>query len=252
MTGPSAVLGRVLARGTGFEAWVWHQGRKGIDLESKESHAARERGTRVHELFERIAKGDRPPVTSLPVFDRNHAEALYAWFDDTKPDILHTEYRVRSERLDVNGYIDYVRRCPGCKICAEYVAQQTLDERERFGVVLGDQKHGGLHSPHSHVQVGGAYRLMWSENRPEPICGTELLGIRVRGYRQPYHVLPAVGSPAMFEHALAWYRDLIALGGPQEVQEDLRIDTIGWPAPEWRVQRAVQEAVDRPADPTTS
>ena len=219
MAGPHHILSSVIGGDRELLYWAWHQGRKGIDLDSKESNTARDRGSRVHAVLEDLRRGLRTPVQGMEVTDRNHAEALYAWYDETEPELMFTELSVRSNRLGVRGYIDYVRRC---RAEDEPPALRVPCGCGGEGVRIGDQKHGGVTSPHGHVQVGGAYPLMWSEDEthPEPVCGSELLGILIKGMPQPYVVVPAVGTPAMFERALAWYQDLLEMNGklrPEEV-----------------------------------
>lgn len=221
MTGPSHVLSSTIgtSNGRGYLWRAWHLGRRGISLDADAASRERDRGNRVHGLLEQIHKtGNRPGVRSMDAYDRNHAEALYAWLDSEQPEILGVEVEIYNERLDIRGRIDYVRRC------------RELLEPPKLrwecgcggnGVRIGDQKHGGLTSPHAHTQVGGAYRLLWEEDpdHPEPVCGCELLGLEVEGYPKPYFVMPAIGTPEDFEVALAWFRRLERMDGEIDFSE---------------------------------
>lgn len=216
MAGPHQIFAHTMGTGSGDHWWAWHQGRQGIPLDSEQSQMPRERGRRVHALLSALMPGQlRPTIRSLPITDRNHVEALYAWADETQPVIVEHEAPVRHEKYDVNGYIDYVRRCPGCAICGEYVSQQSLTEAEedRYGVILGDLKLGrSIGGAHAHLQVGAGYRALWAVCRPEPVCGAELLGLLSEGFPQPYFVLPAAGTADQFDKAVAWFRELEATG----------------------------------------
>jgi hypothetical protein len=84
---------------------------------------------------------------------------------------------------------------------------------EGSGVRVGDFKTGWIKGPKVHLQVGGAYPLLWVESgRTEPVCGAELVGLNVNRDAK-YVVAPARGTPATFEQAVAFYRTVALLQG---------------------------------------
>lgn len=216
MVGVSTVAKAVIGSGQ-LLGWAHSQGRRGLPLHNQE---ALDRGNASHRVLEALLAGAAPiPRDTKPEW-RGYLEGIVARVrgDGWKLLAVETSLSLRHQRI--NGRIDYVRACPGCRVCRrEFLAEgdtlpgEALEHPDLPGVVLGDVKTGGLKvRRESHLQVGGGYRRLW-ESTPlggRPVramcCGAEVLAVDERGDSR---VVAAALGPAHFDRALAWYRDLV-------------------------------------------
>lgn len=213
MVAVGTVAKAVVNPGDGLLDWAHAQGRSGKSL-----HAAGQpnldRGNVAHAALEALFRGKPMDVQSAAPGHRPFLDGLDDWYVTTNPKLLAMECSLSDAKLRVRGRIDYVRACPGCAHC-----EDPYDERmHEGGVILGDQKTGGLRAKReSHIQVGGGYRLLWKLTplgaRPvrRVVCGAEIVQIDQRG---DYEVVEAKCTPDMFLRGLAWFRDLSTIPDP--------------------------------------
>jgi hypothetical protein len=132
--------------------WAFNRGKDGFDeLYDKEALSV---GSLVHGTIEAELNGE-----SAPLIPREYAEqvskavvAWHEWFAHTKLDLIATEIPLISERHRFGGTLDTIVR----------------DQKGRLAI--GDWKSSKAVYSDYLVQLAG-YRILWNENRPEPITG---------------------------------------------------------------------------------
>jgi hypothetical protein len=198
MVAVTTVTKRCINPGDPILNWAYDRGRKGGPLWDR---SASDRGNITHGGMEDLHAGRRLRRSTVPS-EQPFLDGLSDWYNRTEPRLRQVEVKVADRKLMVNGRIDYVRECTGCRTCRSALPVT--------GVILGDIKTGGL-IPYedAHVQVGGGYVYLYQHNAASTVvCGAEILAIAPNGQHKAHR---AKGTPEMFLRALAWLRDLETL-----------------------------------------
>lgn len=194
------------------EALARHANREGLEgrsLFSDERQERMEGGTKVHEVFDLLRAGEEVDPKSYEVKLRGYVGGLLAWHSRFERKILKTEVEVENPKTKVRGRIDVVRACTkeGCPC-------------DSTGIVVLDGKIGKLvtYLP-AHLQVAG-YEYLWMfEERPQPVCGREILCVNAAG---AFKVWEGLCTPEMFITASIWHEDLVPLRRAVNEQRDRR------------------------------
>jgi hypothetical protein len=150
--GVTTILGKFKDPG-GLMYWAWDLGMQGKDFREERDKAA-DAGTLAHAMIEAFLSGDDPnePLAGVEFDIREKAligyNAYKEWAALSKIEVIEQEMQLVSEEYRFGGTPDAIGYCNG-------------------RLSLLDWKTGRVYP--EHLCQLGAYRQLWSENRPSDV-----------------------------------------------------------------------------------
>lgn len=112
LAGASTMVGTFDLRADGLHRWIGREAATSGDADP--GREKRELGTRVHRVFERLAKGHGVPrLDALPESDLPYVKGLLKWWASRDPQVLACEQFVMHDELGYAGRYDLRARIGG-------------------------------------------------------------------------------------------------------------------------------------------